>query len=94
MAEATSIVCNQLVSASQYSIYELTCVATTAETATIPTTRTEVTTGTTIVPLIAWNTTSGTTITTLAYSAANRRFTITNSGMTDNNVSIVFVAKG
>ena len=94
MAEATSIVLKRYKSDGEKTLYELKSVCTDAETVTIPTAETEITTSS-IIQFVGINdVTNGTggkgSTVTATYSKANRQFTVGNSGVTDADTRILF----
>lgn len=94
MSEATSITIKRDVSAGEKTLYELKSVASDAETITIPTTQTEITT-TSVVQIVGVNDVSNGTggkvsTTNVTYSAGNRQFTFNKTGATDVDLRILF----
>lgn len=92
MAEATSITCERVGILGQQTVYEIRATASTTETITIPTDIPV--SATDKVRIIAVNNlTDGTSVTdATTYDDGNRQFTYTESGASDEDVSILFTA--
>jgi hypothetical protein len=88
MAEATGISAKQLSNVGDYMLFELKAETSTTETITIPS-NVPVTTSSIVVPIAVRNVSDG-TIGVAAYSKANKQFTYTESGASDDDVRILF----
>jgi len=91
MAEATGISARLITNVGNLSLYEIRATTTTAETITIPS-NIPVTT-TSIVQIISANNVTDGTVGVASYSKANKQFTYTESGASDEDVRILFYAE-
>ena len=91
MAEATSITARKIDSSGDLELWEVKCVATTAETVTLPS-NVPASASSKISVIACNNLTDGTNLGTItcSYDDGNKRFTFTESGATDEDVRILF----
>ena len=94
MTEATSITLRMIHNVGDYTLYELKATVTNAETITIPTAATQITTATRVQVVGTNNITDGkdSGVVSVVYDDGNRRFTITDAGASDDDVRILFYA--